>query len=432
VLFTITLLVRGGILRILMVTRGVVSAGRHAGGAELVATELAENLARSGTDVVFVSDVEPKRRQQMPANVSVVEIGTYRGLRRYVKLIPVTFLRWLAQHLLGNTLAAWRARRLLQSDDEGFDLVHVHGALAAILLRWTRHTKSTPLVYTEHDATPWSCRYRSPVERVVRRCIYRWVNLRACRVATVVTVGFPSLADELADRAGLPRSRFTLMGCGLTAEWLSRQRDANSVKVVHGLDRYLLFVGSLVPRKCPDVLLRALAKVSLPCIFVGEGPMRASLERLAVKFGIADRVVFVGAVDHRTLHCYYSGAEALVLPSVSETVGIVAMEALGVGVPVVASNLLGVAAYVHDQENGLLVKPGDEASLTQALSALETDESLRAKLRRQAENSSRAADGWQTVANQLQAIYEQHWRTAEGPPLPLSPAGTMPEGQPHA
>jgi glycosyltransferase involved in cell wall biosynthesis len=417
-----------------MVARGVLPAGKHAGGAELVATELAENLARSGTDVVLVSDFEPKSRQQMPANVSIAEIGTYRGPRRYVKLIPVAFPRWLAQHLLGNIVAARRARSLLKSDDAGFDLVHVHGALAAILLHraMRRHAKGTPLVYTEHDATPWSCRYRSAMERIVRRCIYRWINLRACRAATVVTVGFPSLARELAGRTGLPPAHFAVMGWGLTAGWLSRRRDANSVKVVHGLDRYVLFVGSLVPRKCPDILLKALANVSLPCIFVGDGPMRASLERLAAKFGIDERVIFVGAVDHHTLHCYYSGAEALVMPSVSETAALVAMEALGAGVPVVASNLLGVASYVHDRENGLLVEPGDEAALTQALSVLETDKSLRAKLRREAENSGRTADGWPKVANQFQAIYEQQWRTADGLPLPRSPATAMPKGQAHA
>ena len=416
-----------------MVARGAVPAGRRAGGAELVAAELAESLARSGTDVVLVSDVEPRSRQQMSANVSITEIGTYRGPRRYVKLIPLTFPRWLAQHLLGNVLAARRARSLLKSDDEGFDLVHVHGALAAILLRRaTRaHGGDALLVYTEHDATPWSCHYRSLMERAARRCIYRWINLRACRAATVVTVAFPSLADELAERTGLPPSHFTLMGCGLTAEWLSRQRDANSVKIVHGLDRYVLFVGSLVARKCPDILVRALARVSLPCIFVGDGPMRASLERLAAKSGIADRVVFAGAVDHRTLHCYYSGAEALILPSVSETAAIVAIEALSVGVPVVASNLLGVASYIHDGENGLLIEPGDEASLAQALAALETDESLRAKLRRGAENSGRGADSWPKVANQLHMIYRQHWRTADGLPLPLSPAGVLPEGRAH-
>ena len=412
-------------------------AGRYAGGAELVAAELAENLARSGTDVVLVSDVEPKSRQQMSANVSIAEIGTYRGPRRYIKLIPVAFPRWLAQHLLGNILAARRARSVLKSDDEGFDLVHVHGALAAILLRraMRTHAKSTPLVYTEHDATPWSCRYRSTLERLVRRYVYRQVNLRACRAATVVTVAFPPLADELAARTGLSRSHFALVKNGLAVEWLSRQRDANSVKVVHGLDRYVLFVGTLVPRKCPDVLLRALTNVSLPCIFVGDGPMRASLERLAAKYEIADRVVFTGAVHNRTLHCYYSGAEALVLPSVSEAVPLAAIEALGAGVPVVASNLLGFASFVRDRENGLLVEPGDEASLTRALYALETDESLRARLRRGAESSSRAVESWPKVASQLCTLWEQHKRgdtlTVQGPVLHLPPAAAIPEGQAH-
>jgi glycosyltransferase involved in cell wall biosynthesis len=412
---------------------------------------MADNLALRGADVVLVSDIEPKTRERMPANVSIAETRTYRGFRGCAKHIPIAFPRWLTQHLLGNVHAARRARTLLKSDKDGFDVVHVHGALATLLLRRAvrAHRGGIALVYSEHDATPWSCRYRSTLERLVRRCVYRWINLRACRAVTSVTVGFAALGDELALRAGLPRSVFTTIGCGLTDEWLSRQRDAKSVKVVHGLDRYVLFVGSLEARKCPDVLLSALARVSLPCIFVGDGPMRASLERHAVRLGIADRVVFTGAVDHRTLHCYYSGAEALVLPSVSETAALVAMEALGAGVPVVASNLRGIASYVHHEQNGLLVEPGDEASLTRALCALEADDSLRAKLRQGAETSGRFADSWPEIADQLYTLYVRHWRapeagprtslgratpgtgglSAEGPSLQLSPAAAMPEGQ---
>jgi glycosyltransferase involved in cell wall biosynthesis len=373
----------------------------------------------------------------MPANVSIVETQTYSGLRRHVKLVPFSFPRWLSQHLLGNLMAVRQARKVLQSDKGGFDAVHAHGALGVILLRRTVGTRPTAplLVYSEHDSTPWSCRYRSPLERVVRRGVYRWINLRAHRAASVVTVSVSSLADELAARTGLPRSHFSKVGNGLTTEWLSRQRDAQSVKVVTGLDRYVLFVGSLVARKCPDLLLRALVTVPLPCIFVGDGPMRASLERFALKYGIADRVVFTGPVDHRTLHCYYAGAEALVLPSVSETAAIVAIEALGAGVPVVASNLPGVATFVRDGENGLLVEPGDQASLTRALSALESDKSLRAKLRQGAENSSATADSWPMVANELYAVLVAHQRAAEaegdlGAALQPSAAAT-PEGQAH-
>ena len=94
--------------------------------------------------------------------------------------------------------------------------------------------------------------------------------------------------------------------------------------------------------------------------------MRASLERLAARLGIADRVVFTGALEYRDVHAHYSGAEALVLPSVSEGVPLVAIEALSAGVPVIASNLTGIASVVHDRENGLLVQPGDIPSLARA------------------------------------------------------------------
>lgn len=409
--------------------------GKSSGGAEFVAAELAENFARCGDEIVLVSDIEPLTREQRPAEVSIAETRTYCGLRRYIKLIPMAFPRWLLQHLLGNVLAARRTRILLKSDKEGFDVVHVHGALATVLLRRAvrRYAPGIPLVYTEHDSTPWSCRYRRAPERLVRRCVYRRINLRACHAATVVTVNFPSLADELAARTGLPRSHFITIRNGLTAGWLSRQHDAESVKQLHGLDRYILFVGSLVARKCPDILLSALARVSLPCIFVGDGPMRASLERLASRFGITDRVVFTGALDRGSVQSYYSGADALVLPSVSEGAPLVAIEALGAGVPVVASNLRGIASFVHDQQNGLLIEPGDEGSLTRALLALEADESLRAKLRHGAESSGRAADSWSEVVKQLRTVYLQHQALQEARPR-IWNTGTVPSavGNPAA
>ena len=196
------------------------------------------------------------------------------------------------------------------------------------------------------------------------------VNLRACRAATVVVTNFPALADELAERTGT--SRVALHHgpqCAPGVAAADQHRGRERARPRHGFDRYCLFVGSLVDRKGPDILLRALAEVSLPCIFVGDGPMRASLERLAIRVG--DRRpggLHRSARSSRRQH-YYSGAEALVLPSVSEGVPLVALEALRAGVPVVASNLTGIASVVRHGENGLLVDPGDEASLAQGAGA---------------------------------------------------------------
>ncbi len=143
----------------------------------------------------------------------------------------------------------------------------------------------------------------------------------------------------------------------------------------------------------------------MPCIFVGDGPMRSTLERLAARAGIADRVVFTGALERREVSTYYSGAEALVLPSVSEGVPLVAVEALGAGVPVVASNLTGIASVVRHRENGLLVDPGDQAALTQALALIEADQILRAVLRQGACDSKGQAGTWPEVVNKLSDIY---------------------------
>jgi glycosyltransferase involved in cell wall biosynthesis len=411
-------------LRVLMVTRGVMPVGSGSGGAELVAFQLARHLKNCGEDVVLVSDVDSSWREQAAATLPVAETGTYRGLGRLVRRVPLDFPRWVLQHLLGNVRAARRAAALLRRDGPGFDVVHVHGALAAILLRRKlgQRPSQPVLVYTEHDSTPWSCPPRGRLEYAVRRWVYRAVNLRACRAASTVVVNFASLADELATRAGIPPARFAIVPNAAEAGWLSPARGIAASPARHGFGRYCLFVGSLVERKGPDILLRALAGTGLPCIFVGDGPLRAPLERLAARSGLADRVVFTGAIEHAQVRSYYSGAELLVLPSVSEGVPLAAIEALGAGVPVVASNLTGIATVVRHGENGLLVEPGDRRSLGRALSLLEADPDLLARLRQGAERSHPALLSWAEVAGQLGALYRGHALAAEALPAVPGPA----------
>ena|ERR1700722_20390981 len=122
-------------MRILMVSRGVVPVGRNSGGAEFVAFRLATYLANRGEEVVFVSDIDSSICEAVPANLSIVQVGTYQGIGRLIKLVPMDFPRWILQHLLGNFYAARRARAILETDEEGFDVIHVHGALATVLIR---------------------------------------------------------------------------------------------------------------------------------------------------------------------------------------------------------------------------------------------------------------------------------------------------------
>ncbi|MCE5191385.1 MAG: glycosyltransferase [Actinomycetia bacterium] len=168
--------------------------------------------------------------------------------------------------------------------------------------------------------------------------------------------------------------------------------------------RYLLFVGRLSPRKNPDVLLDAFARIAgsttLSLVFVGDGPMAASLAKQARDLGIADRVRFEGSRAHRALDAYLADAAALVLPSKSEGMPMVINEALASGTPVVASRLPGIEQQVRSDEWGILVIPGDVDDLANALGKAITRHWDYARI---------AADcgvpSWDDYATQLLAVY---------------------------
>jgi glycogen synthase len=402
-------------MRVLMVSRGVVAVGTRSGGAERVCFELSRSLAGEGDEVVLVSDVDQELQALDCRGLRIEAIADESRLSHTIRRCPASFARWLLQHLVGNVRAAQLACDVIDgSDDPPIDVIHSHGALATVLVarRLRRRDIAPPIVYTEHDATPWSCRYRGPVERRIRRCIYRSVNLTACRSATSVVTNFPALADELAERTGLERSHFATVCNGTDRSLFAR--DARTNQAATWVDRpYCLFVGALVARKGPDLLLRALEHVDVPCVVVGGGPMREELERLAVELGISHRVDFAGSVGPDDVARYVACAAWLTLPSVSEGVPLVAIEALGAGVPVLASDLDGIASIVRDHENGLLLPPGDVDALAAAMRLLSSDPVALAALQRGAVMSAGDILGWSEVADRLRDVYLETLRSSD-------------------
>ena len=395
-------------MRVLMVSRGVLTTGRRSGGAELVAFELARHIALREHDVTLIADVELSMFDNAPRGLSVRRMLNGRGLARLVLLIPFTFPRWLGQHLVGNWRAARCAIVTLREHYCRFDVVHTHGALATIMIaRAMRRSKiAVPLVYTEHDSTPWMCVPRGGPERLIRKILYRSINLRACRHASLVATSYAALSAELTKRTGLPPEHFAVVPNGTDLERFVPADDSIVAYAQPGPDRYCLFVGSLIERKAPDLLLHALAqaKSDLGLVIIGEGPMAHDLRRLARRLALADRVLFMGAQPQEVVHRYYQKADFLVLPSVSETAPLVLIEALSTGKPVVATDLQGISSIVRHEENGLLVPPGDAEALSTALSLLANDEELYARLVSNASESVRHFS-WQAIARQLHLLY---------------------------
>ncbi len=135
----------------------------------------------------------------------------------------------------------------------------------------------------------------------------------------------------------------------------------------------VLYIGNLVPVKGLAVLIDACArlaeeKVRFTCYLIGEGPLRGELEQEIALRGLAERMRFVGAKPHEQLPDWYRATDVLVLPTYSEGVPIVLLEAAACGTPFVASRVGGIPEIAHLGVSQL-VSPGDAASLARAIAA---------------------------------------------------------------
>ncbi|HEU4928899.1 MAG TPA: glycosyltransferase family 4 protein, partial [Candidatus Krumholzibacteria bacterium] len=148
-------------------------------------------------------------------------------------------------------------------------------------------------------------------------------------------------------------------------------------------DVVLIAVGSLKPIKGVDVLLHAMAPLvrkqpRLRLVVVGDGPDRSALESLARELSMADRVSFLGL--RADVDVVLRAADALVLPSRTEALPTVLLEAMASGLPVVATRVGGVPEIVEEGRSGLMVPPEDASALGSVLARVATDATLRRSL----------------------------------------------------
>jgi D-inositol-3-phosphate glycosyltransferase len=183
-------------------------------------------------------------------------------------------------------------------------------------------------------------------------------------------------------------------------------------------------VGRIEPLKGIDTLLRAIALLApeMPCwrdelsvVIIGGAPGAgidqvnaelARLEHLRAELGIEDLVTFQGAKDQDKLVYYYSAAEMTVMPSHYESFGMVALESMACGTPVVASKVGGLAYNVQDGYTGFLVPYRDAEMLASRIRQLLKDRELRKRLGEQAIRWA-GRYGWPVIADQILELYEQ-------------------------
>ncbi|HEX2987803.1 MAG TPA: glycosyltransferase family 1 protein [Chloroflexota bacterium] len=174
-------------------------------------------------------------------------------------------------------------------------------------------------------------------------------------------------------------------------------------------ERYLLFVGTLEPRKNLPTLLEAFAPVwqrhGVPLLVVGgKGWLYQAVFETRDRLGLEEGVGFVGAVSSNQLPYYYGCADCLVMPSLYEGFGLPALEAMACRTPVIVSNVSSLPEIVGDA--GLTVDPTDIDGLTKALERVVTDNELATRLGRLGQERA-AQFSWQKTAAETLAVYRK-------------------------
>jgi colanic acid/amylovoran biosynthesis glycosyltransferase len=211
--------------------------------------------------------------------------------------------------------------------------------------------------------------------------------------------------------------------CGVdTEEFASVERGPHTAGVS------VLSVGRLVDRKGHAVLLEAVRRlraggIDVRAIVVGDGPARGQLGALAEELGIAAAVEFAGAVGQDEIRRFYESADVFCAPSFAEGVPVVLMEAMAMGLPVVATRVMGVPELVEDRVSGKLVAPGRADLLAEAIGELAAEPAERRRLGEAGRSRVIAEFDIDRSAAQLQRLFETGGFSSRGGTGPAAPYG---------
>jgi rhamnosyl/mannosyltransferase len=327
-----------------------------------------------------------------------------RTVRERVGGIPVTRCAEVA-HLASTSLCPTMPLELSRRD---YDVIHLHFPHPVGVMSYlaSRRPRRHAVVVTYHSDIVRQAR----LLRLFRPFMQR-VLARADRIICT-SQAYLDTSPEL----GAHRDRCVVVPLGIDLGQWRRTPDAEErareLRARHGTP-LLLAVGRLTYYKGFEHAIRAMREVNGTLVVVGEGPMRASLATLARECGVADRVHLVGDVPD--LKPWFLAADAFVFPSVarSEAFGIVQLEAMACGLPVVNTALdSGVPFVSRHGETGFTVPPSDPAALARALRELLSDPARRAALgaaaRRRVEREFRK----ETMAARVLSAYSEAYALA--------------------
>jgi glycosyltransferase involved in cell wall biosynthesis len=313
--------------------------------------------------------------------------------------------------------AAWRA----EAGGAAGSVYHAAGGSAPI-------ASGVPVVVTLLDLAPWELPVAYQATAVAR--FGQRLRARILRDAAAVIVGSAAAARAARRLLHVRRDRIRIVPLAPRSAFnpAASERAAGEVARLGLPERYLVYPGRYDARQDLGTLLRALAALADPAgnrpaadvpwpprlVLVGASPAdRAALARAAAREGVGELVSYAPYLPTDRLAAIVAGARAVVLPSLSDSAGLAAIEALACGTPVVASAVGALPELVAGA--GILVEPRDARRLAIALAAAWSDETVHVRLVAEARARAAQADrSWADVARETRAVYADVARPSIG------------------
>lgn len=361
------------------------------GGIGMVAHSYADQMTERGYDVtVFV----PRSKKNVAGDKSYKVVSLIPWLKAGLGAFMPQLLRQL-----------WR-----------FQIVHWHypmlgSTLVACLLKQLKKEK-VKLVVTYHmdvNLSGWKKIYEMIFQKLTLPCLLKHADKIIVSSADYIENSqiqhyyFSNIKKFEEIPFGVPRFYHPMEREAALMEKYGFTSDDKIAVFVGGLDSAHYFKGI-------NYLIKAISLIDNPkvkALIVGEGNLRSNYEKLTEELHLTDRIKFTGYIDKQLIAQYYNLGDILVLPSInsSEAFGIVLIEAMACGKPVIASNLKGVRAVVDPGVNGLLVEPKNSRDLAEKIKYLVDNPEVMKKFGADGLETVERKYRWSVITDKLEKLY---------------------------
>lgn len=370
------------------------------GGMNVYVRELVSALSQTGIECTTFTRAD---REGLPAEVMVepghrvvhIEAGPHHLPKEALPEISDKFCHGVMEWMKANGTP---------------DVIHANYWLSGVVGHHLKHALGVPFVSTFHtlarvkaeggDPEPM---WRDRAEAEIIQC------------SDAICVSCVEEEEQFRRLYGDPAGRIEIISPGVEHAFFA-PGDTAAARAAIGFDAdrpMLLFVGRIQPLKGPDVAIRALAaldRADVQLAIVGGSSGRngdvqaAEAHALVDELGLHDQVHFVEPQPHHLLSTWYRAADVVLVPSRSESFGLVALEAAACGIPVVASAVGGLLSLVDDGETGYLIDGRRPADFAAAIATILDNAELAATMGAAAEERARAYT-WRSAADRLRRLY---------------------------